>query len=136
MNVLHGRLRGVEAADGIQLIDLDVEGVHCTATVVGDGGPEHWPADSRVTVVVRETEVALAKHLSGLVSLRNILPCVVDSVQPGKLLTRVGLRFGSSHLEAVITTRSADRLQLQPGDEVDALIKANEMLLLQGEVRA
>jgi len=39
------------------------------------------------------------------------------------------LDYAGKSLTAVITTRGVDRLQLAIGDKVEALIKANEMVI-------
>lgn len=130
MNHLPGRFVGLECADGITLVDVESAGVALTALVLGPAAPVQTlkPGDA-VELLFQEAEVSLARERSGIISMRNCLPCRVTHVQPGKLLTRVGLDFAGHALESIITTRSAERLQLAAGVEVEALIKANEMAL-------
>lgn len=133
MNRLFGTVEAIASADGVHLIDVVTDdGLICTATQVADLDPAALPPGLAVTLLFRESEVSLAKHLSGLISLRNQLPCVVTGVHHGRVLTRVQLGCGNGTIESVITTRSAERLTLEPGDEVDALVKASEMLVLPG----
>jgi molybdate transport system regulatory protein len=129
MNRLPGRIVGVERDDGIMLIDVEAAGVVLTALLLGAGQVRPLAAGDAVELAFQEAEVSLARHRSGTISLRNVLPCVVTALEPGRLLTRVALDFAGYPLATIITTRSAQRLELAPGVEVEALIKANEMSL-------
>jgi molybdate transport system regulatory protein len=130
MNTLTGTISHVDSADGIHLIEVDAGGTPCTATVTGDGFDQKWLTGQQVMLAFREQEVSLAKHLSGLISIRNMLPCTIREIEHGKVLTRIVLNFAGQSIESVITRRSAIRLNLAPGDEVDALIKSSDMMLL------
>ena len=82
-----------------------------------------------VSVLFKETEVSLAKGLSGRLSLRNRLQAVVRNIDKGELLAEVVLDYKGHRLVSVITSRAIDRLELTVGDRVEALIKANEVML-------
>jgi len=130
MNHLPGRIVGLEMADGITLVNVDVAGVVLSAFWVGPHNPaQPLQAGDSVRLLFQEVEVSLARDLGGIVSIRNRLPCTVTYMRPGQLLTRVGLDFAGHALESIITTRSADRLALAPGMAVEALVKSNEMTI-------
>ena len=74
--------------------------------------------------------MSLAKNLSGLISLRNRLPAQVRAVEKGQVLAKVTLDYQGLDVVSIITTRSAERLDLKAGDAVEALVKANEMTIL------
>ena len=84
-----------------------------------------------VTLGAKATNVALAKNLSGMISMSNQLACVVESLDKGALLCAVKLRFNDSVLQSVVTLASALRMNLEAGDEVVALIKASELSILE-----
>lgn len=143
MNELPGTLSHLEQENGVLLADVTVavgerngatsemnkatHTAHFTALLLHAGSTPPWPPGCAVTLAFKETEVALAKQLSGEISLRNRQPATVTGIGYGKLLTAVQLQFGSHPLTAVITSGSARRLQLQVGDAVEWLVKANEM---------
>ncbi|WP_334189842.1 TOBE domain-containing protein [Noviherbaspirillum sp.] len=134
MNRLPGRIAAIDTAGSIALVDVHVGSHSLTATLVSAGDElVSWPVGKPVTMLFKEMEVALAKNLSGLISMRNRLPSVVTAIDNGKLLTRVTLDFGGHPIGSVITTRSAQALQLAVGDRVDGLVKANEMTLMPDE---
>ena len=84
-----------------------------------------------MTVLFKETEVSLAKNLSGENSLRNILHRTVQKIRHGDILCEVVLDNNGHTLTSIITTRAMKRLALQEGDEVAVLVKANEVSLME-----
>lgn len=134
MNRLNGIVRSVQISGAVALADVDVSGDTLSALVVEtDLLSTHLQPGTPVLVLFQETEVSLAKNLSGLISMRNRLTTRVESLARGEVLTRVTLDYRGQKLVAVITTRSAERLTLAADDEVEALIKANEVSLVAAD---
>lgn len=130
MNRLPGIISAVESVGSLALVDVEVGATRLAAMWVGVSDEfAQWAPGVSVTLLFKETEVALGKNLSGLLSLRNRMACTVMDLEYGQLLARVGLRFGEHTLSAVITRRSALHLDLKVGDTVEALVKANEMTI-------
>jgi molybdate transport system regulatory protein len=128
MNRLPGIIAAIETCGSIVLVDVDAVGLKLTATLVGAGAQaEAWRPGTAVTLLFAETEVALAKNLSGLISMRNRLPGRIVALERGTVLTRVTLDVYGHRVVSVITTRSSRTMALQEGDGVEALVKANEM---------
>ena len=133
MNKLSGTITSIETEGSVALIEVAVGELRLSASSLG-AAEEFllWELNQEVELVFNEMEVAIAKNLSGLISLRNRLPGKVVSLEFGKVLTRVVFLVANIHLiNAVITSRSAYKLQLCLGDEVEGLIKSNEMQLLR-----
>lgn len=132
MNRLAARIASVEIHGSIALVDAAAFGQRFTAMLIGASAEvSSWQADMPVTLMFKEAEVSLAKNLAGQISLRNRLACTVTGVEQGKLMTRVTLDFHGHSIASIITTRSAHALQIAPGDQVEALIKANEMTVMR-----
>jgi molybdate transport system regulatory protein len=128
MNRLHGTLLAIDSAGSVMLIDVEAGGRQYTATLIGAGDDmSDWHSGMQVSLLFKETEVSLGKGLSGLLSMRNRLPGRITAIERGRLLTRVALQLEMGTINAVITTRSCDALQLALGDEAEGLVKANEM---------
>ncbi len=128
MNRLRGTIIAVESAGHVRLVDVDVNGTTFSAILLETAECLHPGA--AVTLAFKETEVSLAKNLSGLISLRNRLPAQVRAVEKGQVLAKVTLDYQGLDVVSIITTRSAERLDLKAGDAVEALVKANEMTIL------
>lgn len=133
MNRLNGKIVAIDHNRHMSLVDVAVGDDVFTATLLET--PEtadYLRVGADVALLFKETEVSLAKNLSGLISLRNRLPVVVRSIERGDILSAVELDYAGQTLVSVITTRGVDRLQLMIGDMVEALVKANEIALMEG----
>ena len=64
------------------------------------------------------------------------MPGTVMEIVKGEVTAQVGLQVGDNHLVALITRESADELGLELGQEVVALVKATDVMLLTEEVLA
>ena len=93
--------------------------------------PEWLETGNNIELIFKETEVSLAKNLSGIISMRNRMKCTVKHVERGELLSKISLQFQKYTITSAITTRSVDSLDLKVGDEVEALVKANEVSLMK-----
>jgi tungstate transport system ATP-binding protein len=107
------------------------------------------PLGSEVTVVMRPEDVALTtaplvQESLGATSVRNHWAGVVDTVTPSGPLVRVGVKLcnggqqeacfgGEGEVVALITRASAEELDIQPGTEVTASVKATSLHVLGSE---
>jgi len=133
MNRLTGTIAAIACDDHIALVDVAVGDDIFSATLLET--PQTAPClqlGRAVTLLFKETELSLARNLSGLLSLRNRFAVSVRAIERGAILSAVTLDYHGVELVSIITTRSVDRLQLAVGDAVEALIKANEIALKDG----
>ena len=65
------------------------------------------------------------------ISGRNKLKGKVIELQIGDIMALVTLQVGENLVDSVITRKSAEQLNLKVGDEVAALIKATEVMVLK-----
>lgn len=132
MNRLRGIVAATQSSDHLSLVDVDVDGDLFTAIVVETpDSAAYLNVGSAVWVLFKETEVSLAKNLSGAISLRNRIPSRIKAIRKGKLLSEVRLDYRGRTVTSIITTRSVERLALAEGDEVEGLVKANEVTLME-----
>jgi molybdate transport system regulatory protein len=132
MNRLPGEISAVEVCGSVALVDVRVGARHYTATLLGMSEEvSGWQPGRPVVVAFTETEVALARNLSGTISLRNRMKGRVTAVERGKILSRVCFAVDGHEIAAVITSRSLDMFALSIGDEVEGLVKANEMNVVE-----
>lgn len=132
MNKLTGKITSIQQSGAILLVDVKVAERLFSALLIESSNQQEWvKVGETIDIVFKETEVSLAKNLSGLISMRNKMKCVVLNIDRGELLSRVFLKFQDYTLSSAITTRSVDSLNLNIGDEVDALVKSNEVSLMK-----
>ncbi len=129
MNKLKGKVKYIEASGNILLIHVDVDGNSIVSIVLNP--VQSYREGQDVYVLFKETEVSIAKNLSGEISLRNRFKCRIESIERGKLLSKVIMRWNNEKITSIITTNSVDRLSLQEGDDVLAFVKTNEITLME-----
>jgi molybdopterin-binding protein len=64
-------------------------------------------------------------------SARNQLAGTVEEVRVGQIMAHVTVRVGENLIESVITRTSAEALGLKRGDQVKAVIKSTEVMILK-----
>ena len=132
MNKLPGIIRKIQQSGALILVDVEVDGHSFSAMLIESAQKAEWLSEGNfIDLVFKETEVALAKNLSGIISMRNRMKCSVRHIERGELLSKIDLQFRGYTIASAITTRSVDALNLKVGDEVEALVKANEVSLMK-----
>lgn len=63
------------------------------------------------------------------ISARNKLKGKVSDIVIGDVMAEITIRVGQNVIDAVITRRSAQELNLKKGDTVIAVIKATEVMV-------
>ena len=63
------------------------------------------------------------------ISARNALKGKVKQVKPGAINTEVIIDCGGNEIVSVITKDSAEKLEITPGKEVYAIIKASNVMI-------
>ena len=132
MNKLPGRITKVQQSGAILLVDVDVDGHGFSALLIESATHPEWlQTGNTIDLVFKETEVTLAKNLSGIISMRNRMKCIVQQIERGELLSKISLKFQEYIVTSAITTRAVDSLQLTIADKIEALVKANEVSLMK-----
>lgn len=132
MNRISGNIAAIQCNGHLSLVDVAVGGDTFTAILLETPDSSlYLKAGTAVALLFKETEVSLAKNLSGLISLRNRFAVTVRAITRGEIMSEVALDYKGQPLSCVITTRAVDRLELAVGDTAEALVKANEMSLME-----
>jgi molybdate transport system regulatory protein len=131
MNELAAHIVHIRQDDALAFIELDTAvGVRCCCVVImGDTPAEAYRLGEAVTLVFKESEVAIAKGAEGMISLRNRFPGRIRRLKKGTILTQVFVDCKGAVISALISTRSADEMGLCEGEPVTALVKSTEMSL-------
>ncbi|BBG64984.1 molybdate-binding domain of ModE [Hydrogenimonas sp.] len=132
MNRLRGRISAIESSGELSRTDIECGDTVLTAYLMG-GVEESFreKVGSEVWVLFKESEVALAKDFSGQISLRNRFEGRIESIERGDLLAQVTIGYGNDTIVSIISRRACDAMKLQVGESVTALVKANEITLME-----
>lgn len=132
MNRLPGHIVAIESNGHLSLVDIAVKDDRFTAILLET--PESSSllrVGAEVEMMFKETEVSIAKNLAGQISLRNRFAVTVKAIMRGTIMSEVNMDYKGMALTSIITTRGVDRLGLAVGDTAEALVKANEMTLME-----
>lgn len=132
MNRLTGTITQIQQSGTVLLVDIDVHG-HCfSALLIEASSRPSWILEGEtIDLAFKETEVSLARNLQGTISTRNRMMCKVTHVERGVLISKITLAFQSYRLVSAVTTRALDSLHITKGDDLEALVKANELTLIK-----
>lgn len=89
----------------------------------------HLSVGDTVSVLVKGTDIMLAKALSGMLSARNKARGIVRQIIQGDVLSKVFVESQGDMLHAIITNASLREMDLQKGNEVTAIVKSTELIL-------
>ncbi len=132
MNQLRGNIQGIESTENMSLVDVSVAGdIFCAVLLETPAGVPYLKMGEEVTLLFKETEVSLGKNLSGLISLRNRFKSRIKRIEKGKILTKVTLDYRNQEITSIITTRSFQHLGLKEKEDVEWLVKTNEITILK-----
>ncbi|MBM4054390.1 MAG: hypothetical protein FJ264_06930 [Planctomycetes bacterium] len=84
-------------------------------------------------VLIKGTDVMLAKSFSGKLSARNRVEGVVKHIVHGDVLSKVSVESQGDLLYAIITNMSLKEMDIKEGDIVTAIVKSTELILMKGE---
>ncbi len=130
MNKLVGKINSIHTSGNLSIAEILVNLDILKAVLIET--PESAPflkKGETINVIFKETEVSIAKNFSGKISLQNRLNCRIVSIENGELLSKVILDYKGDKLISIITQFAVKDMELNPGDEVAALIKTNEVIL-------
>jgi molybdopterin-binding protein len=131
MNILPGNIIQVESQDDLLLVKIQINGEITLSSIVIEDSKlsNYFELNKRIKVYFKETEVILSKDRNVTISIQNRIPCVVQSILKGKILSEITLGFDTYSIKSLITTNACNQLNLLVNDAVLALIKTNEISL-------
>jgi len=88
---------------------------------------------SRMVLGVEASHIALAKKISQEMSIVNRLQCSVVKIIKGELMWRVILEYHSSIFESIVSVNAAQKMNIEIGDVLFALVASSEFLVLEVE---
>ena len=130
MNTLTGTITAIQSHDNLSLVKVLSNGSSFTSIVLDT--PEttdYLSIGNNIQLLFKETEVIIAKNFDINISVQNRIPCSIQSIITGVILSQVNLSFGETMIRSIITTNAVKQLGLKEKDTVLALIKTNEVSL-------
>ena len=135
MSVLKASIEKIDCVETLNIVTFVCAGQKLQ--MVSLELPTDIQVGKKVKLICKPTAVALAKPAGDLesfcamLSYSNQLRVEVDTIEKGQLLSTILLTLGTFSLESLTSTEAVERLGLQKGDAVIALINANELSILE-----
>jgi molybdate transport system regulatory protein len=89
----------------------------------------HLSEGDSITVLIKGTDVMLAKSFSGMISARNRVSGVVKRIIEGDVVSKVFVESQDEMLHAIITNTSLEEMDIKEGNEITAIVKSTELIL-------
>lgn len=89
----------------------------------------HLSVGDTIYVLIKGTDIMLAKSLSGMLSARNSAKGVVREIVRGDVLSKIFVESQGDRLHAIITNTSLKEMGIKEGDEITAIVKSTELIL-------
>jgi molybdate transport system regulatory protein len=130
MNILTGTITAIQTHDEVSLVKAISNGIAFTAIVLDTPATtEYLTIGKNIRLLFKETEVIIAKDFNLNISVQNRIPCSIQQIIKGVLLSELSLSFGGITIKSIITTNAVNQLGLKENDTVLAMIKTNEISL-------
>lgn len=130
MNKFKGEITNVVSEKLLSIVEVTVGDIIFKSIILNnDLKSSYLNIGNNVAVLFKETEVIIAAEKLERISLQNKLECEITNIEKGKLLSQLELKHPIGKLNSIITSKSVERLKLNVGEKVFALIKTNEIML-------
>ncbi|MDA7817104.1 TOBE domain-containing protein [Sulfurimonas sp.] len=128
-NTIVALVKEIKSVDNLNIVKYDFNGT--ALSMMSLELSENVKVGAKVRLTTKPTYIAIAKEFSGDISYSNKLHVKILHVENGELLTSLKIQVNGTTLESIITRDSSDRMNLHVGDNVTALLKANELSIAE-----
>ncbi len=129
MSLIDAKISAIESEGIIHIVTFQTQ--EHVLKMVSLELPKDLKIATEVKLQVKATSVSLAKELKGELSYSNQIKCQIESIEQGKLLSSIMLTTEKFRLESIITTTSLERLSLERGESVVALINSSDLSIAE-----
>ena len=124
MNKLEVIVSKIDNLENLNIVQFDYKGINLSMMSLG---LSNINVGNKVVLSINASHIAIAKDFEGEISLSNKIPCIIENLDKGELLSSLRLNIEHTIITSIITTNSVNRMNLKEKDKVIALIKASEL---------
>ena len=128
MNKFKGTISGIKSFDSFRLLQMTVKGMPVKAVTLELD--ERFGENTAVRVLVKESDVVIAKNRTGMLSIENRYVGVVTGINPGEIFSEISMDTPLGPITAIIGRSAQDYMKLDPGDSIQVFIRANEIAVM------
>ena len=111
MSILSATIIDIQNCDTLHIVKFDTYGI--TLSMMSLDLSADIKLGTKVNLIVKPSQIAIAKNFSGEVSYSNKLNSTIISLENGKLLSSIKLSFFDTILESIITVASSQKMNLK-----------------------
>ena len=130
MNKIKGSISSIITHENLSLIYVLVNNATVTSITL-DNSKDLLKINHDVFVVFKETEVIIGLGKEHAISMQNKFFGSITSIDSNVVLSKLIINTTIGEITSIITTNAVKQLKLIVGTEVTAMIKTNEILLLE-----
>ncbi len=132
MNTLQGQISNIEVNGSLALVTVIVKNVSFTAIIIETPKTASYlKIGNTITILFKETEVVITTGPPEHISLQNQILGTVKKLEKGTLLSKLIIDTEIGEIVSIITSNAVQKLSIEKGSEITAMIKTNEILLSQ-----
>ncbi|WP_419766413.1 MAG: TOBE domain-containing protein [Arcobacter sp.] len=129
MNKIEAIISQIDNIDNLNIVQFDFLGT--SLKMMSLDLNENIKVGQKVILIVKSTNILVAKNFEGMLSFSNQFKAKVEEVDNGKLLSSISLKIKEIILESIITQSSSSKMDLKKDDEVTVLIKASDLSIYE-----
>lgn len=129
MNKIEAIISQIDNIDNLNIVQFDFSGIKLKMMSLDLN--EKIKIGKKVILIVKATNILLAKDFKGMVSFSNQFKAIIDDVDNGKLLSSISLKIKNINLESIITQTSSLKMDLKKDDKIIVLIKASDLSIYE-----
>lgn len=132
MNKLQGNITAINTFENLSIVYIVVNNTKITSIVIDT--PETndlLHIGKSINVVFKETEVIIGLGTNHQISMQNKFVGTIASIESNNLLSKLLIDSTVGNITSIITTNAVQQLGLQTGTEITAMVKTNEILLME-----
>jgi len=125
MNKIEAIISQIDNIDNLNIVQFDFSGIKLRMMSLDLN--ENIKIGQKVILVVKATNIILARDFKGMISFSNQINGKIDNIENGKLLCSVTIKVKDTYFQSIITQASANKMNLEKDDEIDIFIKASDL---------
>jgi len=127
MNKIEAKVSKIESVENLNLVNFLFN--ENTLTMISLELNKRVKKNKKVLLNIKPTNISLAKNFEGLISSSNKLTGKIVSIERGKLLSGVICDVNKVLMEAIVTTKSLDQMNLSLRENIVLLFKASDLAI-------
>jgi len=111
MNKIEAIISQIDNIENLNIVQFDFSGIKLKMMSLDLN--ENVKVGQKVLLIVKATNILLAKNFEGMISFSNQINGKIDNIENGKLLCSVTIKVKDTYFQSIITQTSANKMNLK-----------------------